>query len=400
MSGRIRSKEALRVLREGGLRGVAQRAVRVAYRRLGAGDIDTQLDLDYLADSRDLRLVTPDRRPGHGTPLTIGWVCVPPGPGSGGHTTLFRMVEAAEAAGHTCVLYLYDRYGGDASRHEQTIRQFWPAMKAQVRSVTDGLAALDAYVASAWETAHVLAARSDVPTRRLYFVQDYEPYFYPHGSHYVLAEDSYRFGLRTITVGPMLARMLRERFGTQATVAEFGCDTSIYRLTNPEKRTGVVFYARRDTARRGLTLGLLALREFHRRRPEQAIHLFGDPSVVTPFASTNHGVLSPARLAELYNQCAAGIALSFTNLSLVPDEMLACGMVPVVGESELSAESIENPYLIWARPTASGIADALEQAVDARWAQADIAGSLRATPWEVAQGATLATIEDEVYGPV
>src|SRR5258705_9985952 len=88
-----RSTEALRILRENGMRGVAQRAVRVAYKRLGADDLDTSLELDYLADSRDLRLAVPAERPARGTPLTIGWVCVPPGPGSGGHTSLFRMVE-------------------------------------------------------------------------------------------------------------------------------------------------------------------------------------------------------------------------------------------------------------------------------------------------------------------
>src|SRR5689334_10120771 len=36
-----------------------------------------------------------------GQPLTVGWVCTPPSAGSGGHTTMFRMVAALEAHGHT-----------------------------------------------------------------------------------------------------------------------------------------------------------------------------------------------------------------------------------------------------------------------------------------------------------
>lgn len=394
-----RSREVMGLLRRDGARGLAQRAARVAYRRMGAADLEDPLDFDHIADSRGLKLAVPDTRPARGTPLTVGWVTTPPAPGSGGHTTLLRMVEGLEAAGHRCVLYLYDRYRGDLARHERVIRRCWPKVRAEVRSVAAGLAPLDAYVASGWETAHVLAS-SPVPTRRLYFIQDFEPWFYPLGSHHVLAEDTYRFGFRSITVGPMLEGLLRERYGVEARTAEFGCDTAVYRLTNPQRRTGVVFYARRETARRGFELGVLALREFHRRHPDHEIHLFGDPAARVPFPATNHGVLRPADLAELYNRCAAGIALSFTNLSLVPDEMLACGMLPVVGRSGYSEASIDNPYVSWASPTPFGIADALSDAVRPDAPEpAEVAGSIRTTPWDTAQRVTVEVIENEVYHP-
>ncbi|WP_319460324.1 hypothetical protein [Micromonospora sp. RTP1Z1] len=395
-----RQREVWRVLRRSGLRGLAQRAARVAYQRLGASDLDGLLDLDHLTDSRGLNLASPQQRPAPGTPLTVGWICTPPGRGSGGHTTLFRMVEGMEAAGHTCVLYIHDVYSGELVRHERVIRENWPGMRAEVRAVASGLAPLDAYVASGWETAHVLASHPTPPTRRLYFIQDFEPWFYPAGAHYVLAEDTYRFGFRSITVGPMLADLLRDRFGVEARVAEFGCDTDIYRLTNPAPRTGVVFYAKRDSARRGFMLGVLALREFHRRHPEQQIHIFGDPTVTMPFPATNHGVISPAKLSELYNRCAGGIAISLTNLSLVPDEMLACGVIPVVSESQYAKTSMDNPYVRWASPTARGLADALSEAVQpGRPFPATVAASIRSTPWDAAKRATRETIEDEVYGP-
>jgi glycosyltransferase involved in cell wall biosynthesis len=394
-----RAGEAWRVLREDGPRRLAQRVSRVAYQRLRASELDFPLDLDHVADSRDLKLPVPYRRPPRGTPLTVGWICTPPGPGSGGHTTMFRMVEAVEAAGHTCVLYLYDRFGGDLSRHERVIRQYWPRMRAEVRTVADGLVMLDAYVASSWATAHVLA-RSGLATRRLYFIQDYEPWFYPQGAEYVLAEDTYRFGFRPITVGPMLAGLLRERFGVEASVAPFGCDVDTYRLTNEEDRDGVVFYARSDTPRRGFMLGLLALREFHRRHPAAQIHLFGDPTARVPFPATNHGRVSPAGLSEIYNQCAAGIALSFTNVSLVPDELLACGVVPIVGDNPYARGGLNNPHVRWSASTPSSLADALGAVVAGdRAAPGEVAASVRLRPWHDAQRATVETIEDEVYGP-
>ncbi|GAA1807020.1 glycosyltransferase family 1 protein [Luedemannella flava] len=395
-----RARDAWRVVQRDGTRGLAQRVARVAYRRLGAASLEFPLHLEDVADSRGLSLAQPHRRPAPGTPLTIGWICTPPGPGSGGHTTLFRMVEAAEAAGHTCVLYLYDRYGGDLAHHEQVIREFWPGMRAEVRSVADGMVDLDAYVASAWSTAHVLASRADLRTRRLYFIQDYEPFFYPQGSEYHLAADTYRFGFRAITVGPMIAQILRDEYHVEAAVAEFGVDTAVYRLTNPNPRRGVIFYSRPEVARRGFEIGMLALREFHHRHPEHDIHLFGDPGVTVPFPATNHGKVTPARLAELYNECVAGIAISFTNVSLVPDELLACGAIPVTCESEYARASLDNPFVRWAAPTPYALAESLSDVVSGNAAPPSVvAGSIRDVRWDTAQRTTVRTIEDEVYGP-
>jgi len=398
-SAAARSREAVRLLRRQGARGFAQRVARVAYNKLGAAELDFPLRFSDVADSRGLKLPVPPTRPARGTPLTVGWICTPPAAGSGGHTTMFRMIEALEAAGHRCVLYLYDMFDGDPGRHSATIRGSWPKVRAEIRSVADGLAPVDAYVATSWPTAHVLASRTELATRRLYFVQDFEPWFYPQGAEYALAEDTYRFGFRPITVGRMLADLLREQFDTDAVVAEFGWDESVYRCTNPEPRNGVVFYARRDAARRGFALGLLALREFHRRHPEQEIHLFGDAGVQPPFPAINHGRPTPQQLSELYNQCAAGVALSFTNLSLVPDEMLACGTVPVAGESRYARASLDNPHVRWAPPTPLALAETLSEVITGHGAApSEISASVRPVAWDTAQRATVAAIEDEVYG--
>lgn len=394
-----RAREAWRVLRDGGPRRMAQRIARVAYQRLDASSLEFPLDLADVADSHDLALAVPVQRPRRGTPLTVGWICTPPSPGSGGHTTLFRMAEAVEAAGHTCVLYLYDQFDGELSRHQQVIRNHWPQIRAEIRSVASGLQALDAYVASGWQTAHVLAARPDIPTRRLYLVQDYEPFFYPRGTEYALAEDTYRFGFRCITIGWMVANLLEEEFGIKAEVAEYGCDHSIYRLANPDSRKGVVFFARPGVARRGYELGTLALREFHMRHPEQNIHIFGEASLKVPFPAIKHGNLAPRALSELYNQCRAGIAMSFTNVSLVPAEMIACGVIPVIGNLRCTRADLDSPHARWTAPTPHAIADELCSIVEeAEPSPTDVAASIRATSWESAQRVFLEAIEDEVYG--
>lgn len=314
---------------------------------------------------------------------------------------MFRMVEALEAAGHICHIYLYDRFRGHLPRHEQVIRKFWPEVRAEIHSVAEGLEQLDAYVASGWQTAHVLAARASLPTHRLYLIQDFEPFFYPQGSEYALAEDTYRFGFRCIAVGWFVANLLRKQLGVHAEVAEHGCDTSAYRLTNYDSRNGVVFYAKPRIARRGFELGTLALREFHRRCPDQEIHIFGDVHAAMPFPVTNHGSMTPDRLCELYNRCRAGLAMSFTNVSLVPAEMLACGVVPVHSGSNHVRADLDNPFIRWADPSPIAIADELCAIVNSLVPSAtEVAASIRGSNWKLAQRTCVQTIENEVYGPV
>lgn len=332
-------------------------------RRLVDADLDFPLLPGDIADSSALELTEPVASP-PGRPLRIGWVVVPPAPGSGGHTTLFRMVAAAEAAGHRCVLLLYDRYGGDPADRANVIRSGWPQLRADIRDVSQ-LGELDIVVASSWDTAHVVATRTaDLPVHRAYFVQDYEPWFHPRGSEYALAEDTYRFGFHTITVGPMLAHLLAEEHGVEATVARFGCDTDVYRRTNTGSRNGVAFYARLANPRRGFRLGALALAEFHRRHPEVEIHMYGDADARVDFPVTSHGSVPPSTLCEIYNQCIAGLALSFTNVTLITEELLACGVVPVSNDDPHARASMPNPQVRWVTPTPTAIADALSRAVE------------------------------------
>ncbi len=406
MSGGVRhltarAARAGGILREEGSLALAQRLARYAYLRLGAGVLNEPLYDDDIADSASLALAVPEARPDRSTPLSVGWVTLPPSAGSGGHTTLFRMVEAVEAAGHRCVLYLYDRYGGDIAAQEQVIRTWWPNLRAEVRDAADGIRGVDAAVASSWDTAHILARRGTDPMRRLYFIQDFEPYFYAHGSMYALAEDSYRFGFRTIALGEMVAGLLRREIGVDPDVTEFGCDTTVYHPLDGHERTGVVLYARPEVPRRGYWMARLALERFHAMHPEVDIHLYGATVRGLRFPAVQHGRLSPSELNELYNTCIAGIAMSFTNISLVAEEMLAAGTIPVVNDSPNSRADLANPHVAWAPPTPQGIASALSAAVtrsDRAGAATAAAASVRRFGWTKAQADVVRIIENEVYG--
>ena len=128
----------------------------------------------------------------------------------------------------------------------------------------------------------------------------------------------------------------------------------------------MIYYARHVTPRRAVPVGLMALSELHRRRPELRIVLFGDEGrLESPFPYEHLGVLTPPQLATLYSEATVGLCLSLTNFSLMPKEMLACGL-PCVELAGVSAESIfgSDGPLELAPLDPRAIADALERLLD------------------------------------
>lgn len=390
-------------LRANGARDVGSRLAKRLAKKISTtfktADLDFPLIYEDIADSTCLQLPAPG--PGQITgPLRIAWLCIPPGPGSGGHTTLFRMVQELEKRGHLCTILLYNRHGSELAYDAGIIRRHWPWLRAEIRHVRPRIEGYDVTVASSWETAHVLATRGTEAQHRFYFVQDFEPYFYPRGSMYALAEDTYRFGFRHIAVGHMVQHLIEQEIGATSIVAPFGCDTGVYRLENPGPRTGVAFFTRPDVDRRGFLLAKLALAEFHARHPEQLITTYGDRLENWNVPHVHAGKLTPFDLNKLYNQSVAGLAMSFTNVSLVPEEMLAAGMTPVVNDSPLARMGLRNSHVSWANPTPSGIAAALCRAVEeppSAARMAEMAGSVRAG-WEPAQRTVGDQIERAAYG--
>ena len=389
--------------RRNGARDIGQRLANRVIKKIATTFQISALEFPLLdediSDSMTLQLSVP-RATRTDSPLRIAWLCTPPGPGSGGHTTLFRMVQEVEKRGHSCTILLYNRHGNELANDAGIIRQHWPWLRADIRHIPPRIEGYDVAVASSWDTAHVLAARGTPAQHRFYFAQDFEPYFYPRGSMYALAEDTYRFGFRHIAMGHMVQHLIEREVGAPSVVAPFGCDTGVYRLENLGPRTGVVFFVRPGADRRGFILAKLALEEFHALHPEQVITTYGDRPERWHVPHVHAGKLTPVDLNNLYNRSLAGLALSFTNVSLVTEEMLAAGMTPVVNDSPLARMDLRNDYVSWAKPTPSEIAAALSRAVEAPFSPARLsamAASAR-SGWGPAQNTVADELERVAYG--
>ncbi|GAA1956409.1 glycosyltransferase family 1 protein [Agromyces allii] len=406
MTGRVSLAELATRLRRDGVRGVGRRLAFELYRRTGAEQLESAIDEADLADPLDaLNLPGPSEHGRAGGPIEVGWICTAPGPGSGGHTTLFRMIAGAEARGMASTVYLHDARGGDLRRHERVIRTHWPWLRAEIRDAAESpaFAGMDAVVASSWETAHVLATRGTSPMARLYFVQDFEPLFHPHGSVRALAEDTYRFGFRTIALGEMVQAELAA-IGVPSVLAPFGRDGDAYRLlSGGPPRSGLVFYAKRGNDRRGYLLGKLALHAFHGMHPEQEIHIVGDRVSDWDIPLTQHGVLAPEQLNGLYNRVLGGPALSFTNITLVVDEMLASGAIPVVNDTVHSRAVLRHPDAVWAPSSPGRIALALAELVEhgdrvERATRAAEFSARNGVGWDLAEDVVASAIRDAIDG--
>jgi O-antigen biosynthesis protein len=319
----------------------------------------------------------------------INWITVPAQPNSGGHTTIFRMIRYLESHGYRNRLYFYNVYDGDPEYYAAIAREAY-GFSGPLR-VLDAAGMDDAHaiVATSWATAYpVYNARSR--GKRFYFVQDYEPWFYPVGALSLLAENTYRMGLHAITAGKWLSTKLRSEFAMQADFFDFGCDTASYSLLPGKRRNGIVFYARPEAARRGFELGLMTMELFASQHPDVELHIYGERMGRLPFRCHDHGRVSPEQLNLIYNQCFAGLSLSLTNVSLVPQEMLAAGCIPVMNDAEHNRLVLDNAFIRYAKAYPQALANELSYLVrqpDFAALSVAAAASVRGTSWDDAGGA-------------
>jgi glycosyltransferase involved in cell wall biosynthesis len=311
------------------------------------------------------------RAPGAKSPLNIGFVVPGFRRGSGGHAAIAELVRGLEARGHTTELIILDSEG----RHREDdvselFRRFFGQVKARI--ATDGPEQSDLLVATGWQTVPRVLSTPGM-RGRAYLVQDHEPEFYGTSAERLWAEWTYSQGLHCVCSSPWLEQRIAD-YGATTSHFRYGVDHSVYSSLPTHRRDDLILaYGRAVTARRAVPLAMLALEEFHRRRPQIEIALFGESRQVdTPFPYRDLGVLDGPGLAHAYASSTVGLVLSLTNPSLVPAEMLACGL-PVVdarSESMLACFGDDGPVTL-AELNPLAICESIEKLVDDLVARAD-----------------------------
>lgn len=327
---------------------------------------------DALSARAGVRNAARDR----GDKLKIAWVIPQPFEASGGHRNIFRAIRYLSEFGHSCSLHVLPdnhRFSKGEQIRDFITQEFFDIKADEVHHGVDNIGECDVMVCTYWTTAYVVRDNAAKAPLKVYFLQDYEPMFFPMGTDYVRACETYRFGFYPITSGPWPLRMLEKEWGVKhGAFFRFPIDRAIYHADavaprNPHPR--IAYFARPDMPRRCYPLGVEALKIVKAERPEVEILFYGDKSEKfqhVPFEFTNVGMTPDiADLGDLYRSCDVGLCFSTTNPSLVPFEMMACGLPVVdldVNGNEVSYGGRENCTLAAASPR--DIADKIYEVLD------------------------------------
>lgn len=266
--------------------------------------------------------------------MRIAWIIPGLPMNSGGHRNILRAAYQLENFGHEIELYFTGENSSAAELSQRVHRHFYP-IRGRCFPYSGSMGVNDVIFATHWSTVEH-ALRHKASTREImYFVQDFEPYFVAMSSEFIMAENTYKQGLYHITSGPWCEVFLKRDYNAEADHFVFPVDKNTY-YPRPRKETKphIVFFAKPEIPRRCYELGLAALKAFHACwQQDVKITFFGsknvDPKSV-PFPFEYLSVVPTIDdLAALYSDADLGLVFSTTNPSLVPYEMMACGL-PVV----------------------------------------------------------------------
>ncbi len=264
--------------------------------------------------------------------ILLNWIIPEMGIGSGGHMNIFRFISLLEDRGIHNRIYVCD---ATKMLTDKDLREFLTAHynitneHVEAFCSTDSITFAHGTVATGWQTAYFVR-RFQNTISKFYFVQDFEPLFFPMGSEYLMAENTYKFGFRGITAGEWLKNKLHNEYHMETNSFLFSYDRSIYQPgTKRDQKKRLFLYVRPVTPRRCFEIALLALCKLHEKMPEIEVVMAGwDVSnYYIPFIHLNAGNLSLQELPDLYAQCDICVVMSSTNLSLLPVEVMASNSV-------------------------------------------------------------------------
>lgn len=302
----------------------------------------------------------------------IVWVVPSVGNGtSGGHLNIFRFIRNLEKIGYNnqTIFFLGEYPDADTNAIRHKISQNFCDINAKIVVSEEQIPECYFLIATAWQTAYVVN-RSTKANKKLYFVQDFEPYFFPKGTEYLLAEDTYRFGFTAITAGSWLSDKLSKDYGMEAYPVGFGVDHNLYFPKERVKKSkadcfNIFFYARPFTARRSTLLGILALEKLYQTHKNIHVTIAGETlsSWEFSFPYNDIGSVHISKLGEIYNQCDIALVLSATNASLLPIEALSCGCVVVTNKGAWNEWECDEDTTILCEGSIFDIANKISDAI-------------------------------------
>lgn len=297
----------------------------------------------------------------------------------GGVHTILRFAAHLEATKGVCNQFVIV---GSMSEKQiaRLIAQAFPDLsetlvrRIQTYEQLDQVPGTDAAIATLWNTAYFLL-RFNSTKRKFYFLQDYEPIFYPAGSTYAQVEATYQFGFYGIANTPSIKKLYEEQYGGTAEFFVPAVDTQVFHPGEPPRNVHsdpytVFFYGRPEHPRNGFELGAATLIKLKKRLGDRVRIVaagatwhpgdFGLQGIVE-----NLGILAYSQTAELYRDCQAGLIMMFTrHPSYLPLELMASGCLVVSNYNPATTWLLKDrENCLLSKASGSCLAEALERAL-------------------------------------
>lgn len=193
----------------------------------------------------------------------------------------------------------------------------------------------DIVVASSWDT---VSFAKRLPGYKMYFVQDYEPYFYSFGELFLMAKKTYEQGLHMVSLGPWNKKMIGRECKpcSPVDVIDFPYEAAEY----PRRKRDFNAYRGKKEIRLAVYLKyygkrlpclipamlMQAKETLAKKGICLAVSYFGEAESFSAPGGKNLGMLDKDGLRELYYRSDFGMVASMSNISLVPYEMLSAGL--------------------------------------------------------------------------
>ncbi|MBP5159919.1 MAG: glycosyltransferase family 1 protein, partial [Lachnospiraceae bacterium] len=307
-----------------------------------AESIAERMQMDRLIEGYDPRVI---KNKPLKDPKTIAFVITRLVRFHGGQTSILRLGTVLEKLGYEVSYLIYKKQSLEEMKlcAESNLSGYLgecDSFDSRLRATRKGLkTAPDVIVATSWDT--VSKVKLFDKSYKMYFVQDYEPYFYKFGEQFLMAKNTYEQGLHMVSLGGWNREMILKdcKVVSPIDVVSFPYEKSEY----PEVKHDFASYAKKKTIRIAVYVKYYGKRlpnlipymlentkkKFERQGIELKVLYFGEPKVFRSKAGTNLGHLTKPELAKLYASVDFGMVASMSNISLVPYEMHAAGL-PVI----------------------------------------------------------------------
>lgn len=273
-------------------------------------------------------------------------------------------------------IVIYNRASTNLSSLRGQIGAAFPSLADSVCGLEGSgirdLPAADITIATCWQSAYLLLQVNNT-IAKFYFVQDFEPLFYPAGATYGLVEATYRLGYWGIANTEGLGSFLKSSYDMNVHSFQPAVDPKVF-YPEPNRRSTPVkifFYGRPENPRNGFMLGIEALKK-SKEQFKDLIEIVSAGGKWNPSDFAAKGVIenlgllpSIQHVAALYRSCHIGLVFMFTkHPSYQPIEMMASGVTVVTNVNAATKWFLRdgtNSLLV--EPTVTSVAEAIGRLV-------------------------------------